>query len=206
MIDARALHDWLGHRAQNFHKWVQSRIDDYGFVEGEDFSSTRKKTGGRPRTDYLLTLDMAKELAMVERSQIGRMTRAYFIEMEQGCGSGARDCKWCRLEGLEDYKRLKLNGRKLESVFGMPSCHRSQCACLNRGADMTTDTIQSLTPIAIPHAESPTIRVDISTLDTDQVGALVHILTDSLGLSDEHVLMNSAAVSHLFGASSAAAA
>lgn len=83
MIDARALHGWLGHRADQFQKWMQSRIDDYGFEEGEDFSSTRIKTGGRPRTDYLLTIDMAKELAMVERSKVGRMTRQYFIEMEK---------------------------------------------------------------------------------------------------------------------------
>ena len=75
MIDARALHGWLGHRPQNFHKWVQNRIEEYGFAEGEDFSSTRKNTGGRPRQDYMITLDMAKELAMVERTQIGRMTR-----------------------------------------------------------------------------------------------------------------------------------
>jgi phage anti-repressor protein len=50
-----------------FQKWMQSRIEDYGFLEGDDFSSIRIKTKGRPRTDYLLTIDMAKELAMVER-------------------------------------------------------------------------------------------------------------------------------------------
>ena len=83
MIDARRLHEWLGHRTDQFQKWMQGRIEDYGFVEGADFSSNRIKTKGRLRIDYLLTVNMAKELAMVERSQIGQLTRRYFIEMEQ---------------------------------------------------------------------------------------------------------------------------
>lgn len=76
MIDARKLHEWLGNK-ERFNQWVARRIADYGFEDGEDFYREIIKTRGRPRTDYLLTLDMAKELAMVERTQIGRMTRAY---------------------------------------------------------------------------------------------------------------------------------
>jgi phage anti-repressor protein len=71
MIDARSLHGWLGPKVQ-FHHWMRRRIEEYGFVSGEDFCAEKHKTGGRPRTDYLLTLDMAKELAMVERTEIGR--------------------------------------------------------------------------------------------------------------------------------------
>lgn len=67
MIDARALHGWLGNK-QDFTSWAKRRIEDYGFIDGVDFSLIRVKTGGRPRTDYLLTVDMAKELSMVERT------------------------------------------------------------------------------------------------------------------------------------------
>ncbi len=88
MIDARALHGWFGHRSDQFQKWMQGRIEDYGFVESEDFSSIRIKTKGRPRTDYFLTINMAKELAMVERTPIGQMTRRYFIKMEEAAGGG----------------------------------------------------------------------------------------------------------------------
>ena len=82
MIDARRLHEWLGHKRMFAH-WIKDRIEDYGFQEGSDFLPIVAKTKGRPRTDYYLTVNMAKELAMVERSQIGQLTRRYFIQMEQ---------------------------------------------------------------------------------------------------------------------------
>ena len=82
MIDARSLHNWLGNGKQ-FADWMKARITDYGFEEGADYFTEKCKTGGRPRTDYLLTLDTAEELAMVERTDIGRDTRRYFIQMEK---------------------------------------------------------------------------------------------------------------------------
>ena len=86
MIDARGLHEWLGHKAR-FNDWMRRRIEEYGFTDGADFYSVVSKTGGRPRTEYLLTVGMAKELAMVERSKIGQLTRRYFIQMEQAATS-----------------------------------------------------------------------------------------------------------------------
>lgn len=82
MIDARALHGWLGPKWA-FSHWIKGRIEDYGFVEGSDFVRITAKTRGRPRTDYMVTINMAKELAMVERTPIGQMTRRYFIKMEE---------------------------------------------------------------------------------------------------------------------------
>lgn len=77
MIDARTLHGWLGTR-ERFNDWVQRRVDEYGFEAGEDFYRNFSKSPsgrGRPRTDYLLTIDTAKELAMIERTPKGRATR-----------------------------------------------------------------------------------------------------------------------------------
>ena len=82
MIDARRLHSWLGPKWA-FSRWMAHRISEYGFEEGADFLPEKVKTAGRPRTDYLLTLDTAKELAMVERTDIGRQTLRYFIEMKR---------------------------------------------------------------------------------------------------------------------------
>lgn len=86
MIDARGLHGWLG-VGRAFAAWMQGRIAEYRFEEGTDFllseTGKRKGRGGANRKEYLLTIDMAKELAMVERTEVGRATRRYFIQMEQ---------------------------------------------------------------------------------------------------------------------------
>lgn len=67
-----------------FHLWFKRRIEKYGFENGSDFcSNLNKSTGGRNATDYLLTLDTAKELAMLEENEVGRSIRRYFITKEK---------------------------------------------------------------------------------------------------------------------------
>lgn len=83
LVDARELYNHLEVK-QDFSTWIKHRIDKYGFIEGEDFSTILKKsTGGRPLKQYGLTLDMAKELAMVENNEKGRQARRYFIAVEK---------------------------------------------------------------------------------------------------------------------------
>lgn len=83
LCDARDLHIFLG-VGRFFSTWIKERIEQYGFVEGEDFLPVlAKSTGGRPCQEYHLTLDMAKELAMVENNDQGRKVRRYFIVMER---------------------------------------------------------------------------------------------------------------------------
>ncbi|HAG0017518.1 TPA: phage antirepressor Ant [Salmonella enterica] len=85
LCNARDLHDFLG-VGKVFAAWITSRIADYEFVENQDyviFSNSGKNTVGRRCKDYHLTLDTAKELAMVERNEKGRQIRRYFIECEK---------------------------------------------------------------------------------------------------------------------------
>lgn len=83
LVDGRELHEFLESK-QEFTSWVKNRIEKYGFIEGEDFLIILSKTdNGRPRTDYILKLDCAKEIAMVENNEKGRQVRRYFIEVEQ---------------------------------------------------------------------------------------------------------------------------
>lgn len=88
LCDARELHSFLGVR-KDFSSWIRERIADYGFIENEDFvlltkiGEQRIGRGGHNRKDYHLTLDTAKELAMVERNDKGRQIRRYFIECEK---------------------------------------------------------------------------------------------------------------------------
>ncbi len=86
MCDARDLHAFLK-VGKRFASWITERISEYNFIDNQDyigFSQNREKPkGGRPTTEYHLTMDMAKELAMVERNEQGRIARKYFIECEK---------------------------------------------------------------------------------------------------------------------------
>lgn len=78
----RELHEALNIETP-YHKWFP-RMCEYGFSEEKDFwTKMSESTGGRPSTDHTLTLDMAKELCMIQRSEIGKRFREYFIEVEK---------------------------------------------------------------------------------------------------------------------------
>lgn len=82
LTNARELHSFLESN-QDFSNWISNRISEYGFVQDEDYITLEIKTRGRPRKEYHITLDMGKELAMVERNEKGRQIRKYFIECER---------------------------------------------------------------------------------------------------------------------------
>ena len=87
-VNARDLHAFL-EIGKDFSTWIKSRIEDFGFVENQDFAIF-PETGenpGRPRIEYALSLDMAKELSMLERNGKGRQARQYFIECERQANS-----------------------------------------------------------------------------------------------------------------------
>ena len=72
-INARELWFYIESK-QNFSDWIKNRIEKYGFEEEKDFSINLGKTseqGGRPSKDYICTLGMGKELAMVEDNERG---------------------------------------------------------------------------------------------------------------------------------------
>ncbi|EOQ1504464.1 antA/AntB antirepressor family protein [Escherichia coli] len=88
LVNARDLHSFLG-VGRMFAHWVKERIAEYRFVESQDYilicqnGQTKGRGGDRRSKDYHLTLDTAKELAMVERNEKGRQIRRYFIECEK---------------------------------------------------------------------------------------------------------------------------
>ena len=84
-VDARELHAYLEVETE-FAKWIERRIAEYSFEKGKDFHSSILANGISERTarrDYRLTLSMAKELAMAERTARGREVRRYFIDAER---------------------------------------------------------------------------------------------------------------------------
>lgn len=66
-----------------FADWITRRISQYGFIENQDYVVKTTYTGRRPRKEYFITLDMAKELCMVENNERGKEARRYFIKCEQ---------------------------------------------------------------------------------------------------------------------------
>ncbi|MDB2108609.1 phage antirepressor KilAC domain-containing protein [Clostridium paraputrificum] len=85
-VSGRDLHAALEVRTA-YKDWFP-RMCDYGFEEGTDFCSfLSESTGGRPAVDHQLTIAMAKELCMIQRSEAGRKFRQYFIKVEEAWNS-----------------------------------------------------------------------------------------------------------------------
>ncbi|EOA6646286.1 antA/AntB antirepressor family protein [Campylobacter coli] len=89
--NAREIFQFLNSE-QEYSNWIKNRISHYNFIENQDYIIELVYTKGRPRKEYYVTLDMAKELCMVENNEKG----CYFIECEK------------RLKNLEQEKMQKL--------------------------------------------------------------------------------------------------
>ena len=91
-VNARELHQFLESK-QDFSNWIKNRIEKYDFVENQDYCSFNKiierEIGATSRIEYVLSVDMAKELSMVENNEKGRLARKYFIECEKIAREGA---------------------------------------------------------------------------------------------------------------------
>lgn len=82
-VNARVLHEFLEVETR-FNDWIKTRINDFNFIENVDYILfTEKSVKGRPSIEYFLTLEMAKELSMVERNDKGKQARQYFIACEK---------------------------------------------------------------------------------------------------------------------------
>lgn len=85
-VSARDLHAFLK-VGKMFTHWIKDRIEQYGFIENEDYvvfaETGNNPLGGRPAKEYAISIDMAKELSMVERNEQGKKARQYFIECER---------------------------------------------------------------------------------------------------------------------------
>lgn len=83
-VNAKEIHEYLGVKT-HFTTWIKRAIEKYDFEEHLDFSilKTRNPGGGNSILHYIVTLDMAKELSMLENSPKGKETRKFFISFEK---------------------------------------------------------------------------------------------------------------------------
>lgn len=85
-VSARELHTGL-EITDRFSRWFE-RMSAYGFSEGNDFTSVKSSTlvnngAEREITDYRISIDMAKQICMIQRSEKGRQYRQYFLDLEK---------------------------------------------------------------------------------------------------------------------------
>lgn len=122
-IDGRTLHSFL-EVGKDFTSWMKDHIESFGFVEHQDFevfTEIGEKSKGRPASVYILSIPMAKELAMVQRSSRGKQARLYFIECE----------------------RVALARPEVDPVHTLLSMSRSEILELALGIARERDTLQA---------------------------------------------------------------
>lgn len=109
-VSARELHEFLEVKTP-YDKWFP-RMCEYGFTEQIDFSTfLSESTGGRPAQDAQLTIEMAKELCMLQRNEKGKQARQYFINLEKA---------WNTPKAVM-ARALRLAEEKLNSVMAVNS-------------------------------------------------------------------------------------
>lgn len=110
-VSGRELHAALQVNS-NYTTWF-NRMTDYGFTEGVDYQTcfpnleSEKMHGGQNKIDHQITIDMAKELCMIQRTEIGKKCRQYFLDLER---------KWNSPEAIM-ARALQLAQKKLDTVL-----------------------------------------------------------------------------------------
>lgn len=104
LVSGRELHEFLEVKSR-FNDWIANRINKYEFIEFEDYIAITKTLvtaqGNKSNyIDYALTIDMAKELSMVENNEKGKQARRYFIE----CEKKAKEKQYTLKEVSEEVK------------------------------------------------------------------------------------------------------
>ena len=109
----RELHEFL--EVKTLYKDWFPRMVEYGFSEGKDFSSfLSESTGGRPSTDHFLTIDMAKEICMIQRTEVGKQARQYFIQVEKDYNSPEKIMARALRIAEKELSTLKLDVERMK--------------------------------------------------------------------------------------------
>lgn len=130
VVSARELYDFLGVQAQ-FTDWCK-RMFEYGFEENKDFNLHKfeevRKEGNRmvkrEIVDYVLTIDTAKEISMLQRSEKGKAARQYFIECEKAlrkdtisiANIGMKEMALMIIRQEDEKERLLSENQQLQKV------------------------------------------------------------------------------------------
>ena len=116
-VSARELHEFL--EVKTAYKDWFPRMCEYGFSEGIDFCSfLSESTGGRPAQDAQLTIDMAKEVCMLQRNDKGKQARQYFIQLEKDWNSPEKVMARALRIADEKIRLLSIENSKQKQIIG----------------------------------------------------------------------------------------
>lgn len=112
-VSARDLHKAL-EVSTDFNHWF-TRMCEYGFEAKKDFTTfLSESTGGRPSQDAQITVDMAKEIAMLQRTEKGKEVRKYFIQVEKEWNSPERVMARALTIANKTIETLKIENSELK--------------------------------------------------------------------------------------------
>lgn len=117
LISGRELHESLKVKTR-YNDWF-SRMVDYGFTENVDFIAiTQKRVTAQgnetTQTDHLLKLDMAKEIAMIQRTPEGKRIRQYLIQVEKAWNSPEKIMERALLIAKNNINRLEIENKAMK--------------------------------------------------------------------------------------------
>lgn len=168
VVNARELHKWLKN-GDRFATWIKGRIKKYEFLENEDFACfseiSEKPQGGRPNVQYILTLDMAKELSMVENNEQGKIARRYFIRCERELHQANNNLMIQLLSFVECFKSAN---EESEALFASIS-------------DKTEGRAKRLATLGMAHASR---FADYQLEESDVIETLYKALAETTGAHD----------------------
>lgn len=109
-VSLRDLHGFLDVK-KDFTDWAKAMFE-YGFIDGQDYVEVfpqkgENPSGGRPARNWAISLDMAKELSMIQRTDKGKEARQYFIEVEKQKHSAPQGAKLLALAVVEAQKVIE---------------------------------------------------------------------------------------------------
>ena len=150
-VDARDLHAFL-EVGKDFSTWIKDRIQQFGFVDGQDYSpiSGNRSDGmpGKARAEYTLSMDMAKELSMVERTDKGKQARQYFIACEKRMLEGQQSFQLPTTfsEALALAAKLEVEREKMEKqlAIAMPKAEALDRISTSDGSTCITNAAKAL--------------------------------------------------------------
>jgi len=155
-VSARDLHRELGVK-KDFISWIKDQINKGIFEENIDFiiislhPQKGEQRGGHNKVDYILTIDTAKHIALMSRTQKGKDVRNYFIEVEEAYGLQISEPKTEKRDDLISVSQSELDKELQTLKFILDNCNLSE-------KEKIAFTNQTLKKINFQTLDNPTLK------------------------------------------------